>query len=151
MFASFRARYTNQRLSEASSLTPSSNSFHSKRTKGASGSPFPWYFARIARASSLRPTAINHRGDWMTTAFRGKSTQRCHEPTSGSKKEKKRRMAAGIIWMASGTLHDVEEFNFPVATVSPAVAQRTSEGGLSKEDSHTTKNWSGIIECYHCE
>jgi hypothetical protein len=42
--------------------------------------------------------------------------------------------------MASGTLHDVEEFNFPVATVSPAVAQMTSEGDLDKEDRLTAKN-----------
>lgn len=42
--------------------------------------------------------------------------------------------------MESGTLHDVEEFNFPVATVSPAVVQMTSEGDLEEEDSHTAKN-----------
>ena len=43
--------------------------------------------------------------------------------------------------MASGTLHDVEEFNFPVATVSPAVAQGTSASDLGKDSaSRTTKN-----------
>jgi hypothetical protein len=51
-------------------LIDASSSRHSKRTKGASASPFPWYLTSTFRASSFRPTDISQRGDWFEFGFR---------------------------------------------------------------------------------
>lgn len=45
----------------SSMLSPNSRS--SSFTTGWSGSPPPWYLARIRAASCSRPTAASHRGD----------------------------------------------------------------------------------------
>lgn len=128
-------------MSEASSFTPSWNSFHSKTTRGAFSSPSPWYFARIFKASSFRPTETSQRGDYKGV-FRVNSTEsRKKISTSGRKNANPARMAAGTIWRAKGSLQERVPELRPVATVIPAVTKLSlSEYADLEEETHCTKS-----------